>query len=99
MQIHGVDGPRAHGQRLPDHPQGVLVGGQADLGATPEGSHTGTFSEPRKYCYTIRFYYSTSLQKHHTFQFIPISLAHAGPQKVNFERRQKFTRPECLPKV
>lgn len=41
VQVLGVDGPRADGQRLPHCPQGSLARGQADLGATPQGVHAG----------------------------------------------------------
>lgn len=44
MQVLGVDGPRAHGQRLPHRAQGALARGQADLGAPPQGSHSGNYS-------------------------------------------------------
>lgn len=41
LQVLGVDGPRAHGQRLPHRAEGALAGGEAHVGAPPAGGHTG----------------------------------------------------------
>lgn len=41
MQVLGVDGPRADGQRLPDRSEGSFPRSKTDLGASPQGSHTG----------------------------------------------------------